>query len=121
MIKGGKAAINPTYTGTVGHVFPGSRVHRCGVWNRSGAIDHPALGRSRHWRVRPALGSVRDGRGPFVARRRAYIKVKGAWMFLYSAVDERVRTVASYLSRTRDQTAARDFFRQALKRHSCNI
>jgi len=42
-------------------------------------------------------------------------------MFLYSAVDERVRTVASYLSRTRDQTAARDFFRQALKRHSCNI
>jgi transposase-like protein len=46
-----------------------------------------------------------------------YIKVKGAWMFLYRAVDERGRTVASYLSRTRDQTAARHFFRQALKRH----
>jgi transposase-like protein len=27
-----------------------------------------------------------------------YIKVKGAWMFLYRAVDERGRTVASYLS-----------------------
>jgi transposase-like protein len=32
----------------------------------------------------------------------SYIKVKGAWMFLYRAVDERGRTVASYLSRTRD-------------------
>ena len=38
-------------------------------------------------------------------------------MFLYRAVDERGRTVASYLSRTRDQTAARTFFRQALKLH----
>ncbi|MGI8990502.1 MAG: DDE-type integrase/transposase/recombinase [Bryobacteraceae bacterium] len=38
-------------------------------------------------------------------------------MYLYRAVDERGRTVASHLSRTRDQTAARTFFRQALKRH----
>jgi transposase-like protein len=43
-----------------------------------------------------------------------YIKVNGGWMFLYRAVDEKGRTVASYLSRTRDQTAARLFFRQAL-------
>lgn len=46
-----------------------------------------------------------------------YIKVNGGWMYLYRAVDERGRTVASHLSRTRDQTAARTFFRQALKRH----
>jgi transposase-like protein len=46
-----------------------------------------------------------------------YIEVKGKWMFLYRAVDKEGQTVASYLSRTRDQTAARDFFRQALKRH----
>ena len=46
-----------------------------------------------------------------------YIKVNGGWMFLYRAVDERGRTVASYLSRTRDEMAARTFFRQALKRH----
>jgi transposase-like protein len=46
-----------------------------------------------------------------------YIKVNGGWVYLYRAVDEKGRTVASYLSRTRDQTAARDFFRQALKRH----
>jgi len=46
-----------------------------------------------------------------------YIKVNGGRMYLYRAVDERGRTVASHLSRTRDQTAARTFFRQALKRH----
>jgi transposase-like protein len=46
-----------------------------------------------------------------------YIKVNGGWVYLYRAVDETGRTVASYLSRTRDQTAARIFFRQALKRH----
>jgi hypothetical protein len=46
-----------------------------------------------------------------------YIKVSGGWMYLYRAVDERGRTVASYLSRTRDQMAARTFFRQALKLH----
>ena len=38
-------------------------------------------------------------------------------MYLYRAVDERGRTVESYLSRTRDITAAKAFFRKALKRH----
>src|ERR1700688_1577182 len=46
-----------------------------------------------------------------------YIKVKGGWMYLYRAVDERGRTFASFLSRSRDLTAARIFFRKALKRH----
>jgi transposase-like protein len=46
-----------------------------------------------------------------------YIKVSGAWMYLYRAVDKQGRTVASYLSRTRDRSAAQIFFRQALKRH----
>jgi transposase-like protein len=46
-----------------------------------------------------------------------YIKVNGGWMFLYRAVDKQGRTVGSYLSRTRDQAAARIFFRQAFKRH----
>ena len=46
-----------------------------------------------------------------------YVKVSSAWMYLYRAVDEQGRTVASYLSRTRDRTAAQIFFRQALKRH----
>jgi len=46
-----------------------------------------------------------------------YIKVKGGWVYLYRAVDERGRTVASYLSRSRDLPAGRVFFRGALKRH----
>jgi transposase-like protein len=46
-----------------------------------------------------------------------YIKVGRQWMYLYRAVDERGRTVESYLSRTRDITAAKAFFRKALKHH----
>ena len=38
-------------------------------------------------------------------------------MYLYRAVDQKGRTVASYLGRHRDQAAARVFFRSALKRH----
>jgi transposase-like protein len=46
-----------------------------------------------------------------------YVKVGRQWMFLYRAVDQRGRTVESYLSRTRDIAAAKAFFRKALKRH----
>jgi transposase-like protein len=37
--------------------------------------------------------------------------------YLYRAVDERGRTVESYLSRTRDMAAAKALFRKALKHH----
>ena len=46
-----------------------------------------------------------------------YVKVSGRWVYLYRAVDERGRTVASHLSRTRDVAAAKAFFRKALRRH----
>src|SRR3954453_16788459 len=46
-----------------------------------------------------------------------YVKVNGGWMFLYRAVDQRGRTVESFLSRTRDVAAAKAFFRKALKHH----
>src|SRR4051794_40892153 len=36
-----------------------------------------------------------------------YVKVNGAWMYLYRAVDKQGHTVASYLSRTRDYHAQR--------------
>ena len=36
-------------------------------------------------------------------------------MYLYRAVDKQGNTVESYLSRTRDVTAAKAFFRKALK------
>lgn len=46
-----------------------------------------------------------------------YLKVGGQWMYLYRAVDKQGKTVESYISRTRGVTAAKAFFRKALKRH----
>ena len=46
-----------------------------------------------------------------------YLKVGGQWVYLYRSVDKRGKIVESYLSRTRDVTAAKAFFRKALKRH----
>jgi transposase-like protein len=45
----------------------------------------------------------------------SYLKVAGQWVYLYRAVDKQGKTVESYLSRTRDVTAAKAFFRKALK------
>ena len=46
-----------------------------------------------------------------------HLKVRGEWVYLYRAVDKQGKTVESYLSRTRDITAAKAFFRKGLKRH----
>ena len=43
-----------------------------------------------------------------------YIKVKGAWQYLYRAVDKAGKTVDFYLSRKRDVNAAKAFFRKAM-------
>ena len=43
-----------------------------------------------------------------------YIKVKGAWLYLYRAVDKAGKTVDFYLSRKRDVNAAKAFFRKAV-------
>jgi len=40
-----------------------------------------------------------------------YLTVGGQWMYLYRAVDKQGKTVESYLSRSRDITAAKAFFR----------
>src|SRR3954471_20719467 len=44
-----------------------------------------------------------------------YIKVKGQWMYLYRAVDSEGNTIDFYLSKTRDQKAAKRFFKKALR------
>ncbi len=43
------------------------------------------------------------------------IKVKGQWMYLYRAVDSRGHTIDFLLSQTRDQKAAKRFFKKALR------
>ncbi|MDM5185955.1 IS6 family transposase [Bacillus sp. DX4.1] len=44
-----------------------------------------------------------------------YIKVKGQWMYLYRAVDSKGNTIDFYLSKTRDQKAAKHFSKKALR------
>jgi len=63
------------------------------------------------WRQfeRPAGGSWRAD--------ETYIKIGGRWVYLYRAVDSRGKTVESYLSHTRDISAAKAFFRRALRHH----
>ena len=43
-----------------------------------------------------------------------YLKVKGQWMYLYRAVDSEGNTIDFYLSKTRDQRAAKRFLKKAL-------
>ncbi|MBC6974899.1 IS6 family transposase [Bacillus sp. Xin] len=44
-----------------------------------------------------------------------YIKVKWHWMYLYRAVDSKGNTIDFCLSKTRDQKAAKHFFKKALR------
>ena len=44
-----------------------------------------------------------------------YIKVKNQWMYLYRAVDSKGSTIDFFLSKTRDQKAAKRFFKKALR------
>jgi len=46
-----------------------------------------------------------------------YIKVKGAWLYLYRAIDSSGDTIKFYFSKQRDLTAAKCFLRRALARH----
>ena len=44
-----------------------------------------------------------------------YIKVKGAWKYLYRAVDKEGKTVDFLLTARRDKSAALRFFEKAMK------
>ena len=50
-----------------------------------------------------------------------YIKIKGKWHYLYRAVDSDGNTLDWMLSETRDQEAAKRFFRQTLSNDHCAI
>ena len=47
-----------------------------------------------------------------------YVKIRGEWCYLYRAVDRVGRTDDFRLSARRDVTAAKAFFRKAIKNHS---
>lgn len=43
-----------------------------------------------------------------------YVKIKGQWNYLYRAVDKEGKTVDFYLSKNRNRSAAKAFFRKAI-------
>ena len=46
-----------------------------------------------------------------------YIKVKGAWRYLYRAVDKHGQTIDFLLTEQRDEAAALRFLKKAIGRH----
>src|SRR5262245_58518619 len=63
-------------------------------------------------RIRPHLRPTNDS----YRVDETYVKVKGAWKYLYRALDSTGQTVDFMLSAKRDATAAKRFFRKMLKR-----
>ena len=81
-------------------------------------VDHSSINR---WAIRflPLLEKVLcKHKRPVGASWRmdeTYIKVKGAWHYLYRAVDKEGRTVDFLLTARRDKVAALRFFEKAMK------
>ena len=46
-----------------------------------------------------------------------YIRVKGAWKYLYRAVDKYGKTIDFWLTEHRDEQAAKAFLMKAIRRH----
>ena len=46
-----------------------------------------------------------------------YIKIKGAWYYLYHAVDKQGQTIDFLLTAQRDEQAAKRFLTKAIRRH----
>src|SRR5262245_60791813 len=62
-------------------------------------------------RIRPHLRPINDS----YRVDETYIKVKGAWKYLYRAVDSTGQTIDFLLSAKREARAAKRFFRKMLK------
>ena len=81
-------------------------------------VDHSSINR---WAIRflPLLEKVlRKHKRPVGGSWRmdeTYIKVKGAWKYLYRAVDKEGKTVDFLLTARRDKAAALRFFEKAMK------
>jgi transposase, IS6 family len=85
---------------------------------RSLAVDHTTIYRwvqayapELERRIRPHLRLTNDS----YRVDETYIKVKGAWKYLYRAVDSTGQTIDFMLSAKRDARAAKRFFRKMLK------
>jgi len=85
---------------------------------RGVTIDHATLGR---WVIRFVKLIDKEVRrrkksvGSSWRMDETYIKVKGVWMYLYRAVDSTGYTIDFLLRNNRDASAAKAFFRKAIK------
>lgn len=85
---------------------------------RGVSVDHATLNR---WvaRYSPLIANTARRRMAPVDRSwrmdETYIKVKGAWVYLYRAVDKLGKTVDFMLSKRRNKSAATKFFARALE------
>jgi len=81
-------------------------------------VDHSSINR---WAIRfvPLLEKVfrkhKRAVGGSWRMDETYIKVKGAWKYLYRAVDKEGKTVDFLLTTRRDKAAALRFFDKAMK------
>ncbi len=84
------------------------------------SLDHSTVHR---WVLHfsPKLLDRFNGRKRDVTRKwnldETYVKVKGAWFYLYRAIDDYGDTVEFYFTANRDLQAAKRFLRKALARH----
>src|SRR5499427_8041883 len=87
---------------------------------RGVAVDHATINR---WVIKysPLLEEAfhRRKRLVWVSWRmdETYIKVKGAWKYLYRAVDKHGKTIDFLLTAQRDEHAAKRFLTKAIRRH----
>jgi transposase-like protein len=83
-------------------------------------VDHSTLYRWVIW-LAPLLDKAFRRHKRTAGRRwrmdETYIKVKGQWKYLYSAVDTPGQTIDFLLTAKRDAAAALRFFRKALRHH----
>ena len=85
---------------------------------RSVAVDHSSINR---WAIRflslleKAFRNHKHAVGKSWRMDEAYIKVKGAWKYLYRAVDKQGTTVDFLLTARRDAGATRRFFYKAMR------
>jgi putative transposase len=84
------------------------------------AVDHATVNR---WVIKysPPLEDAfhRRKRPVWISWRmdETYIRVKGAWRYLYRAVDKQGQTIDFLLTEARDEQAAKRFLTKAIRRH----
>ncbi|PXX37182.1 transposase-like protein [Undibacterium pigrum] len=87
---------------------------------RGVSVDHSSINR---WAIRflPLIEKIsRKHKRPVGTSWRmdeTYIKVKGAWKYLYRAVDKEGKTIDFLLTAKRDMAAAKRFFDKAIAAH----